>query len=114
MLSSQQGLKELSEWVELDYFRRCRPLGRWRTHIVRAFWISSLLTGAALLALPFSVWSRPKLIYQSAPVSTSHAMFNEDCNRCHIEAFGTWQRFTRQDENLRSVKDDTCRECHPV
>jgi len=114
MLSSQSDLKELSDWVELDYFRRRRQLGRWRTYVVRAFWIGSLLICAGLIALPFSASSRLTRIYQSGPVSLSHAMFNEDCNRCHIESFRTWERFAHQDENLRSVKDDTCRECHPV
>ena len=52
MLSSQPDLKELSEWVELDYFRRRRPLGRWHAYVVRAFWIGSLLICAGLIALP--------------------------------------------------------------
>src|SRR6516164_2736881 len=112
MLSSQSDPKELSDWIELDYFDRPRALGRRRKYIVRGFWLGSLVLGIGLAAISFTNWNRAKAIYQAAPVSTPHAMFNDDCNRCHAESFGTWKRFYHQNDGLPSIKDNTCNECH--
>jgi hypothetical protein len=111
MLSSQQDPKKLAESLELDYFRRPRPLARWRRRLARGGLAVGLLLGAVLLLPPWTGPRRVLPVYQAGPVSTAHAMFNDDCARCHTESFQTAARLIYGDAH-RSVKDDACLACH--
>ncbi len=111
MLSSQSDPKDLPDWLELDYFRRRRPLARWRRRLVRgALGAGALL--CVLLLLPPFLGPRALLpVYESRPVSTAHAMFNDDCAQCHTESFRPLGRLVHGDD-VRSVDDATCLRCH--
>jgi hypothetical protein len=106
MSSPLRSPKTLSEWFELDYFRRRR--------LFRGLWKS--LTWGALLAASFGVaWtllSGNQSVYQAGPLSTSHAMFNGECGICHTEKFRTLKRLLTGDTAVRSVPDSACKQCH--
>jgi predicted CXXCH cytochrome family protein len=107
MPSSLRDPKTLSEWLELDYFRRPRLLRRlWYTVLVLAF------VGSAVVFAWFFFMPRQRGGFQSRPVSTAHAMFNNNCGVCHTEAFRTWDRLARFDSSLRSVPNSACESCH--
>jgi hypothetical protein len=98
--------KKLTQTVELDYFQRPRPFRRVkRSLLAAAFLASSLLVVLSLLP-------HQRTAYQSAPVSTAHAMFNQDCGICHPGAFRPFERFIRHDSSFHSVTDETCIKCH--
>jgi len=111
MLSSQQDPKDLPHWLRLDYYRDPRPLGRWQRRTARVAWVAGAVLCAALLVLPSIGPRRLRSVYQSAPVSTAHAAFNDDCGRCHTEAGQTAGRLWHGDD-FRSVKDAVCVSCH--
>jgi hypothetical protein len=114
MLSSQSDPKDISEWIELDYFNRPRALGLRRKYIVRGSWLGALAIGGVLAFLPFMNRTSANRIYEAAPVSRSHTMFGDDCRRCHVDSFASGLRFIHQNDGLASVKDTTCNECHPM
>jgi hypothetical protein len=107
MSSAFRDPKNLSEWIELDYFRRSRFLGWLRR---RATWVtlgvSVLLVGGTLL-LPWT-----SKLYQAGPVSTAHAMFNDNCAVCHTESLQTLRRFWPGNASVRAVPDEACLRCH--
>jgi hypothetical protein len=98
--------KSLPDWIELDYYERPRKLRRLRRWLT---W-SCLLIGAALMVVTY--WLGKQSLYEAGPVSTAHAMFNEDCGKCHTSAFQTAWRFWPAYADKRSVKDETCKQCH--
>src|SRR5437867_2708599 len=94
--------KELSTWMELDYFRRRRLFrGPWG-------WLPPLTLLVALAGWACTFLPGMRVGYEAAPVSTAHAMFNHDCGRCHTETFRPLARLVRSDPALRSVPDAAC------
>jgi hypothetical protein len=106
MPSSFRNPKTLAEWIELDYVRRPRRLWRLRNIITGL----TLLLFLVLLALAY--WSGNRMIYQAGPVSSAHALFNENCGVCHVEPFRTAERFFAHKQTTHSVADETCKTCH--
>jgi predicted CXXCH cytochrome family protein len=108
MPSSFRDPKTLADWIQLDYVRK--PGRFWR--------IRNLLTGLIFVLctamMAFTWWPRTHFIYESRPVSSAHAMFNDHCSVCHLETFQPATRLLRGDPNVRSVQDETCRSCHGV
>ncbi len=99
--------KTLPEWIELDYYDRPRRLRRLKLSIS----VLVLLLGVtAITALTF--WPRHQLLYQAGPLSTAHAMFNQDCAVCHTDAFKTATRLWPGNVHLHAVSDDACTSCH--
>src|SRR5947209_12469015 len=107
MPSSLRGPKTLSRWLELDYFKRPRPLRRlWP-------WALLLTLGASVVGV--LGWALPpgqRKALQAGPVSTAHTMFNKDCGLCHTGERRAFDRLRRLDPGLRSVPDSACLECH--
>ncbi len=106
MPSSMRDPKSLSDWIELDYFRRERRLKRvWRALV----WATLLLTPLLLAYtfLPVSHW-----VYQAGPVSTAHGMFNNDCAKCHTESLRSVSRVLPWNTNVHAVTDEACVRCH--
>jgi hypothetical protein len=117
MPSSFRDPKSLADWIQLDYFRKPGRVWQIRNHLS---WLT-FFTFLALVAC--SWWPRNRFVYQSRPVSSAHAMFNNNCEVCHVEAFRPPLRLiradpsprpVRNDPSLRSVSDDTCLGCHRV
>jgi predicted CXXCH cytochrome family protein len=108
MSSPLRDPKTLAEWLELDYFRR----PRWPRRLRRLVTWTVAIAGAAVLVLTF--WPGALWVYESAPVSAAHAMFNDQCTRCHTDSFRPALRFLPsniQDLSV-SVLDPTCEQCH--
>jgi hypothetical protein len=107
MPSPLRSPKTLSEWFELDYFRRRRLFrGLWKSLAVAALVIASV--GVAWTFLPGN-----QTVYQAGKLSTAHALFNHDCGQCHTEAFPmTWKRLWTSDAAVRAVPDEACQKCH--
>ncbi len=110
MLSSQPEpgspyLKSLPPWEELDYHRRPRGLRNWR------YWVTLTCCVGATAFASWSVRPAHHWVHQATPVSVAHAMFNQDCARCHVEALRPIQRLVSGD-TVRSVSDTTCNSCH--
>lgn len=84
--------KELAERIDPSYHARRHPFRAWRTRI------SAI---AAALALLFGAWvsAGDRRAIAAGPVSSRHALFEADCEKCHAEAFSR-------------VKDDSCVSCH--
>jgi hypothetical protein len=98
--------KTLADWTELDYFRRPRFFRRlW-------FWSVYAALVATLFFLAPTFLPGWRTVYEAGPVSTSHALFNNDCGQCHEHSFETLQRLGRFDASIRAVSDAACEKCH--
>jgi hypothetical protein len=109
---SLRNLKNLPEWLELDYYQRPRSLKTlWKPVIL--FTLTSAVV-AMLVALVVQKKVAPQLAfaYQAGPLTSAHAMFNNDCGKCHVEAFRTLTRLGKFDGAIRAVPDETCQQCH--
>lgn len=106
MPSPLRSPKTLAQWFELDYFRRRRLFrGLWRGLVGIALLLSCLGIG-------WTFWAGKYTVYQAGPLSTSHALFNNDCGKCHIQAFPVLNRLWTSDAAVRSVPDSACQQCH--
>jgi hypothetical protein len=107
MPSAFRNWKTLPEWVQPDYFRRRRGLGRLKSALVWVTLASAVGASAAAFFVPRSAtW------LQAGPVSPAHALFQGDCARCHGEAFQTARRFLNWGGSIRAVTNETCTSCH--
>lgn len=99
--------KSLTDSLELDYFDRPRPLGRWWR---RGLWLAG---AAALVCVAWVLWPTHHAALEAGPVSAPHAMFNEDCARCHTAGFATAARLFPAAHPAASTPDQSCIQCHP-
>jgi hypothetical protein len=100
--------KSLPEWIEPDYHERSRGLRRFRQWAV---WGTLLTCAVGLAAAAF--FPRSARLYEAGPVSEAHAMFNNDCAKCHTEAWQTPKRFLPGNATVHAVPDSACTACHP-
>jgi hypothetical protein len=106
MPSPLRNPKTLSQWFELDYFRRRRLFRRlWRSLPVLALLVSCLGVG-------WTFWAGKQTVYQAGPLATAHASFHHDCGKCHTEAFPGWNRLWTSDAAVPAVPDSACQQCH--
>src|SRR5579872_2216355 len=103
--------KTLSDWVELDYHTRHRGLHRWRRAATK--WLGAGLVAVMAASVIATVkWHRAAMLYQSAPLAPAHAIWQNDCGRCHMESFRTALRFSPFHAHVESVPDHACSKCH--
>jgi hypothetical protein len=108
MPSAFRDPKTLTEWIQLDYFRRPRGLRRWRTWLGWGTFLACLAVVPVVFLLP-----RGKNNFQAGPVSSAHAFFNDDCGKCHTDAFRTAQRLWSVGGGpVHAVPDQACTRCH--
>src|SRR5437016_2091581 len=81
MPSSLRTPKTLSDWLQLDAFKRPRRL---RLLHKRFAWLAFVVSVAALA---WTFWPSNRWVYQAGPVSRSHLPFDKDCRTCHLESF---------------------------
>jgi hypothetical protein len=106
MSSPLRSPKALTDWLELDYFSRPRPLRWYRRWLTWGLFLASLAAAVAVWC-----WARPE-IYQAEPVSQAHTMFNNDCRVCHADTLQTAKRLWPTRTGFHSVTDDACTSCH--
>lgn len=92
--------------MELDYFRKRRPLFRWLRY---ACW-GALALSVAWVA--WAVWPANHEVFQAGPLTPAHAMFNHDCQKCHTTSMQPLARLWLGDKGVHSVADQTCVLCH--
>ncbi|TMQ32749.1 MAG: hypothetical protein E6K70_16835, partial [Planctomycetota bacterium] len=109
----------LSPWFDLDYFRRKKPwvpLGdrfHRRRQPVGLRWALIGLVLLACVAWPvLAHLTGNRRIYQARPVSQAHAMFNNNCDKCHSGNFETAERLWPGNARLATVTDAKCKQCH--
>ena len=77
---------DFSRWNTLDYFTRPSRFKASR------FWLTVRATALVAACCSLSI-AIPKLhgMHQASPVSTAHAMFNQNCANCHRNAWRLWR-----------------------
>ena len=111
-MASLRTLKNLPEWLELDYHRRPRALKALWKPVIGATLLISALAMLALVLIPRRTVPHIATAFQAGPVAPVHSLFNNDCGKCHVEALRTWDRLWQFNGSIRSVADETCRQCH--
>src|SRR5262245_13414341 len=103
--------KTPSAWVELDFHVRRRAFKRWKRRLTLLVLFGCLAAVAASVASSLTL-RRTATWYQSAPLSPPHALFNDDCGKCHSQSFRTARRFLPWNSDLHTVDDKKCLDCH--
>jgi hypothetical protein len=106
MAAPRNNPKALTDWYELDYFRRPRH-PRARTWAV----LGALTASAAAVAVAVA-WPGGRSAFQAGPLSAPHAMLADNCAACHTEPFRTAERFLPARQAARATPDDACTLCH--
>lgn len=97
MLRRTRTTKKLARRIDLQYFTRPHPLRRWR------FWLSVTIPVLALGWLLTQRAQGGQKAYSSGPLSTSHAVFTQQCSLCHVTRTGAF---------FKEVSDEACLTCH--
>lgn len=95
--------RPLSERFDLTYVGKKHLADRW---IVLLSW-GVVSIGLAWLAV--AAMRSDETPYTSGPLTHAHAMFADNCNKCHAGEGGTETFFSFY---RRPVEDAKCRECH--
>lgn len=94
--------RPLSERFDLTYVRRNHLADRW-------IWkLSGIAVLAGLAWITTAAALRDETPYNSGPLTHAHAMFADDCSKCHVGSNG-WSEFS---VFSRPVDDGKCRDCH--
>jgi len=100
--------REFSGRVQTNFHKRGDPGRFW-------MWMSSLCVGSAVVgSLVWNSVSGKPEIYNSGPLSTSHQMFENRCEKCHEPFTGPLERIVSlgTDVNVTSAPDHKCIACH--
>lgn len=94
--------RPLSERFDLTYVKRPHYADRWTGRIAAG--VVLLLTGLLGAAMILG----DERVYTSGPLTTAHAMFADDCSKCHAASTGA----SGSDDFSRHVEDAKCLACH--
>jgi hypothetical protein len=89
--------KALAQRIDLNYFKRPHPFRRWKLVL------SIAAPAAVLLWLGGNAAGGSKAPYSSGPVSASHQVFGNKCERCHVTGARAFRAH---------VTDNMCVSCH--
>src|SRR5262245_62139308 len=106
MAAARNNPKALTDWYEVDYFRRPRHAGR-KAWLV----LGTMAVCAAAVAVPFA-WPGGRAVYQAGPLSDPHAFLADNCGACHTGAFLTATRLLPDNHDARATPDEACLKCH--
>ena len=103
----QRTTKLLARRHDLNYFKRMSPLRAWQWY---------LAAGALLVAVLWfsgSQFAHGDAAFSAGPVSSSHAVFGQQCELCHVPVLKA-TRFTPAFGRRNHVPDSACLSCHNV
>ena len=106
MAAPRNNPKALTEWYELDYFRRPRH-PRLRTWAVLMALLVSAAAVAAAVVLPGG-----RTAFQAGPLSVPHTFLRDNCEACHTTTFPTARRLLPANATERATPDAACTQCH--
>lgn len=89
--------KALAQRIDLNYFKRPHPFRRLKRVL------SIAVPAAVLLWLAGNAVGGSRAPYSSGPVSASHQVFGDKCERCHVTQARTFRAH---------VTDNMCLSCH--
>jgi hypothetical protein len=89
--------KKLAQRIDLNYFRRRTPLGRW------IFGLSVALPVLALLWLAWHGMYSDRRVYSAGRLSSAHAVMTWQCAACHTTQAGFFSE---------NASDQKCITCH--
>lgn len=105
-MANQRTSKSIAERIDTSYYKHRHPIRAYKRY---TSWGLLVLTFLCLL-VPTLLWDHR--IFQAAPVSSSHRLFGDQCERCHTETWGPMKRLATLDGDQMSVSEKACRECH--
>ncbi len=123
-MSAHRSSRELSGRVEIEFHKRPNPIKR------AAWWTALAAVLVSLAWLGYTTSRGQTAIYQGGDISTAHAMFENDCAKCHSLSNnlltgsnfasanlteGTWaplRRLIGLDDEIHSVSNANCNICH--
>jgi predicted CXXCH cytochrome family protein len=100
--------KQIGQKYALDYYRRPRATRLWKRPWNWLTLLFSLLCVAAIYC-----WYLDASFY-AGPIASAHVAAEASCRDCHDRAWQPFWRLTAADDQLHSVSDRACRECHVV
>ncbi len=108
--------KTRAKRITLNYFQASHPFRKWK----RALSIIVPAIGAAWIV--FAAVSGDEAIYNSGPISTAHAMFENRCTECHVTGSGAagqatargwyWKQVTFEAAIGDNDMSTQCLDCH--
>lgn len=105
-MSQLRNSRQLSGRVEVEFHRH-------RNRFRQFTWWTAL--ACALVACVWLVQAGTRgehRIYEAGAVSTPHAMFENDCHRCHIDNMAPLKRLVHFSDQIHSVSNEKCIACH--
>jgi len=96
----------IGDKYELEYYRQRRPARSWKWLLTAVASLLAVIVAATL----YGVWGENA--FQSAPLSSAHASFGNDCRSCHDRPWQPAVRLATGDDDVRSVTNKSCQICH--
>ena len=90
---------------DLNYFKRMSPVRAWQ------WWLAAAALAAAALWFGTTTLVRGGTLLSAGPMSSSHAVFGERCELCHVPVVQA-TKWTPALGMRRRVPDSACLRCH--
>ncbi len=90
---------------DLNYFKRMSPVRAWQ------WWLAASALAAAIVWFGTTTLVRGGTLLSAGPMSTSHAVFGERCELCHVPVVEATS-WTPALGMRRQVPDSACLSCH--
>ena len=90
---------------DLNYFKTMSPIRAWQ------WWLALVALGCAVAWFATSTIAQGNTSFSSGPISSSHAVFGQKCELCHIPMVAA-TRFTPAIGFRDKVPDSACLSCH--
>ena len=103
----QRTTKLLARRHDLNYFKRMSPLRLWQ------WYLAGGALAVAILWFSGSQFAHGDAAFSSGPISSSHAVFGQQCELCHVPVLKA-TRFTPAFGRRNHVPDSACLSCHNV
>jgi hypothetical protein len=100
--------KRIADKYALDYPRRPLATRTWKRRWNWAALLAGIVLGASLYLI------QGNAAFWSGPVSSSHASFAMDCQKCHTDSWQPALRLASLNSGRHSVPNAACQECHKV